>query len=146
MGHFRPLFLYFIFSIKLKVNKCSIKKFANDWIRISDLWYWKRPLSQLSHNHCPIVFLKKWANPGLFSIYFRSFQKNNTIFTTNQCEKMSCPSSIWHRDSNPRPLEHESPPITTRPGLPPTAQLFVISLQTVSMLPYLCIQTQWIEC
>ena len=32
---------------------------------------------------------------------------------------MSCPSSIWHRDSNPRPLECESPPITTRPGLPP---------------------------
>ena len=23
------------------------------------------------------------------------------------------------RDSNPRPLEHESPPLPTRPGLPP---------------------------
>ena len=33
------------------------------------------------------------------------------------CEK--CPSSIWCRDSNPRPLEHESLPITTRSGLPP---------------------------
>ena len=33
---------------------------------------------------------------------------------------MSCPSSIRHRDSNPRPLECESTPITTRPGLPPT--------------------------
>ena len=32
---------------------------------------------------------------------------------------MSCPSSIRCRDSNPRPLECESPPITTRPGLPP---------------------------
>ena len=29
------------------------------------------------------------------------------------------PSSIWCRDSNSRPLEHEPPPITTRPGLPP---------------------------
>ena len=31
-----------------------------------------------------------------------------------------CPSSIRCRDSNPRPLERESIPITTRPGLPPS--------------------------
>ena len=29
----------------------------------------------------------KWANPGLFFIYFWSFQTNKTIFTTIQCEK-----------------------------------------------------------
>ena len=29
----------------------------------------------------------KWANPGLFFIYFRSFQTNSTIFATHQCEK-----------------------------------------------------------
>ena len=34
--------------------------------------------------------------------------------------KLSCPSSIWCRDSNSLPLKHESPPITTRPELPPT--------------------------
>ena len=50
------------------------------------------------------IFLKKWANPGLFLVYFPSFQTNiDTIFTTNQCEK--CPSSIWHRDSNPQPFD-----------------------------------------
>ena len=32
------------------------------------------------------VLLKKWANLGLFFIYVRSFQTNNTIFRTNQCE------------------------------------------------------------
>ena len=32
---------------------------------------------------------------------------------------MTCPSSIRHRDSNPRPFAREPPPITTRPGLPP---------------------------
>ena len=32
---------------------------------------------------------------------------------------MSCLSSFWRRDLTPRPLKHESPPITTRPGLPP---------------------------
>ena len=34
-------------------------------------------------------FLKKWANPSLFFVYFRSFQTSITIFTTNICEKMS---------------------------------------------------------
>ena len=32
---------------------------------------------------------------------------------------MSCPSSIWCRDSNSQPLDNESPLITTRQGLPP---------------------------
>ena len=70
------------------------------------------------------LFLK-WAIPGLFFIYFRSFQINNSIFTTNECEKMSCQSSIPRQDSNPRPLECESPPITTRPGLPPKISIFL---------------------
>ena len=52
---------------------------------------------------------------------FSVFQTNNTIFTTNQCEK--CLSSVWQWDSNPRPFEHESSPIITRPGLPPTVCL-----------------------
>ena len=40
-----------------------------------------------------------------------------TIFITNQCVKMSCPSSAGIR--NLWPLEHESSHITTRPVLPP---------------------------
>ena len=62
-------------------------------------------------------FLKKWANPGLFLFIFGLFKQKLQIFTSNICEK--CPSSIWYRDLNPRPSEHDSPPITTRPGLPP---------------------------
>ena len=65
-----------------------------------------------------MVRLKNWATPTSFIVYFWSFQINIvTIFTTNICEK--CPSSIWCRDSNPRPLERESTPVTTKPGLPP---------------------------
>ena len=30
------------------------------------------------------------------------------------------------RDSKPRPLEQQSPPITTRPGLAPSANSFVL--------------------
>ena len=66
--------------------------------------------------HCKNFSLfKKWAVPASFSFIFGLFQTNNTMFTTNQCEKISCPSSIRRRDSSPQPLEHESPPITTRP-------------------------------
>ena len=69
------------------------------------------------------LFWKKWANPGLFSRLFSVFFKQKYNFY-NQCENMSkCPSSIWHRDSNPRPYELESSPITTRPGLPKRAFL-----------------------
>ena len=67
----------------------------------------------------------KWANPGLFLVYFLSFQSKNTIFSTNQCEKMSkCPFSIWHQDLNPQPYKHESSPINTRPWLPPHIIIF----------------------
>ena len=71
----------------------------------------------------PAVFFKKMGQHRplfrLFAVF--SNKQYKTIFTTNQCEKMSCPSSIWRRDSNLRPSERESPPITTRPGLPPKA-------------------------
>ena len=63
------------------------------------------------------VFLKKWAIPGLFFICFRLFKQ--TLQFVQQINVNKCPSSIrcWDSwDSNPRPLEHESPPITTRPG------------------------------
>ena len=63
---------------------------------------------------------------------FSSFQTNNTIFTTNKCEK--CPSSIRRWDSNSQPsdsvsppLTTESPPLTTRPGVLPYQFEFVYS-------------------
>ena len=60
-------------------------------------------------------FIKKWANPSLFLVYFQPFQTNIiTFFTTNMCEK--CPSSLRFRDLNPRPSECEFQSITTRPG------------------------------
>ena len=54
---------------------------------------------------------------GLELTAFPKRQTNITIFTSNKCEK--CPSNIRCWDSNPRPSEHESSHITTRPGLPP---------------------------
>ena len=57
MGHSQPLFLYFrLFYKQLTVNKCSIKV-ADDCIQFWVLWYWKQPLCQLLHNHCPWLLL-----------------------------------------------------------------------------------------
>ena len=55
---------------------------------------------------------------------FSVFSNKQYNFFTNQWEKMSCPFSILCQDLNPRPLERESPPIATRPGLPPTLMAF----------------------
>ena len=70
---------------------------------------------------------KKWANPGLFFIYFCLFK--HTLQFLQQINVKKCPSSMWWRDSNSRPLEHESPPITTRPGLPPCQPNFFIPFE-----------------
>ena len=43
----------------------------------------------LSGGQCHKLFLKKVPTPGLFFVYFWSFQTNSTSFTTNQCEKLS---------------------------------------------------------
>ena len=48
---------------------------------------------------------------------FSSFA--TTVQFLQQINVKKCSSSIQCWDSNPLPLEHESPPITTRPGLPP---------------------------
>ena len=61
------------------------------------------------------ISLKKWTIPGLFFIYFRLSKCTSQIL--QQINVKKCPSSIRCWDSNPRPLKHESPPITSRPGL-----------------------------
>ena len=46
--------------------------FADDWIRTSDLWYLKRPLYQLSHNHFP------WAKKYVCFVFRFSATKKYT--------------------------------------------------------------------
>ena len=59
-----------------------------------------------------LTILFELANPGLFFFYLLVF--SNKRYNKSMW-KMLCPWSIWHRDSNPRPLEHGLVPITTRP-------------------------------
>ena len=83
-------------------------------------------LKNLAIKSCKFHFFK-WANPGLFFISFRIF--THTLQFLQQINVKNCPSNIWCRDSNSRPLDHESPPITARPGLPPSLSfLFAQSL------------------
>ena len=80
--------------------------------KISEIYFSK----QISSTFYALGILKMGQPRHLFNL-FLSFQTNNTNLTTNKCEK--CPSSIWRRDSNSQPSDYESPPWTTRPGLPP---------------------------
>ena len=55
----------------------------------------------------------KWPFPASFLLIFVFSGKHFNFYNNWIYEK--CPSSIPCWDSNPRPTEHESPPITTRP-------------------------------
>ena len=44
--------------------------FADDWIRTTDLWCWKRPLYQLSHNHFFSLFISNFLSSGFFETLF----------------------------------------------------------------------------
>ena len=66
-GPFPASFLYFrLFYKQLTVNKCSIKV-ADDWIRTLVLWYRKRPLCQLRHNHCIVFYSTKHASTNVLN-------------------------------------------------------------------------------
>ena len=75
---------------------------------------WKaetNPLSYGGTTKLSTLFLQESANPGLFFVYFRSFETNNTIFTTmwKNVHQISG-AGIWTHDlSNmsrlPKPLD-----------------------------------------
>ena len=80
--------------------------------------------------------LKNGQISACFLIHFRLF-KHTLQILQQICMWKDFPSSIQCRDSNSRPLEHESPPITTRPVLPPMCNLLPITKAKKSF-SYLC--------
>ena len=103
------------------------------WSNNIAIWsHWTTPLLKLSQVSFSLFWLHQRRRPSCSSqnisfdtsIVFWTFifgllKQTIQFRTTNQCEKMSSPSSMWSRDSNPQPLKHESSPITTGPGLQP---------------------------
>ena len=60
---------------------------------------------------------------GLVCLLF--YFKQTSQHFLQQIYVKKCLSSIPCWDSNPQPLEHESPPIIARPGLPPRLKKFL---------------------
>ena len=61
----------------------------------------------------------------LFRLFFVFSNKQHNFYIKSMWKMSKCPSCIQHRDSNPRSFEHESSPITTRPGLPPFQEMLM---------------------
>ena len=66
----------------------------------------------------------KWAIPGLFFIYFCLFKQTLQFLQQIYVEKCYVHPVYG---AGIRTYEHESPPITTRPGLPPTTTYAIIT-------------------
>ena len=66
-----------------------------------------------------VIFFLKWAS------FLPTFVILHTSKFLQQTNVNKRPSSIQCRDSNSRPLQHESHPIITRPGLPPLETLIL---------------------
>ena len=65
----------------------------------------------------------------LFLFIFGLFRQTFQMFTTNICEKMSIQDMV--PGFEPRPLECESPPIITRPGLP-SKDIFLTTISPIA--------------
>ena len=80
------------------------------------IWQYFAAIGNRNILHVMFFFLNG-PSPASFSFIFGIFQTNlNKIL--QQINVKKCPSSLRHWDSNTWPSECESPPITTRPGLP----------------------------
>ena len=84
MGLSGLFFFIFFFAIQLTVNICSTN-FADDWIWTVNLWYRKRLLYQLRHNHCPflVCFMLTLSKQKRTKVWEQNQEIWNIIFPTN---------------------------------------------------------------
>ena len=87
---------------------------------------------------CLATALSWCKTKTIFAFYFlksspRPLFADFCLFNrTNSCEK--CPCSIRRQDSNSQPLDCESSPLTTRPGLSPFARIALLSHSRLTSL------------
>ena len=109
---------------RLVLGHPALKLFSVTYFNLFMLWW-----NSLINYPGWITFFKKWDNRGLFFIYFRLFK--HTLQFLQQINVKKCPFTM--RDSNSRTLAHESPPLTTRPWLPPLNYILTIALLVIKM-------------
>ena len=122
------LFIFILFKYKFYGKNCRRQRDSNSDGRSRSRACWP-----LDHHHGPPpsrpilpsenVFFKYVPTPASFSFIFVLFKQ--ILQFLQQMYVKKCPSRIRYWDSNPLPLERESLPITTRPGLPPLPSEYV---------------------
>ena len=100
-----------------RLSRMTIATFRSASLTASKIRAFKTAASDPRQRKLQRYFFKKWAIPGLFFLYLCLFKQ--TLQFLQQINVKKCPSSIQCWDLNQQTLEHESPPITTRPGPPP---------------------------
>ena len=68
-------------------------------------------------NRLENVYFKNEPKPASFCLCSVFSIKHYSFLQQIYVKK--CPFSIWRWDTNWQPSDYESPPLTTRPGLPP---------------------------
>ena len=108
------------------VHKCRLElslwfRYARVSPQISKLSFYIF-YSNLAQSLSLSLYFFKMGHPRPLFVCFRLFKQ--TLQFIQQISVKKCSSSIQCWDLNTRPYEHESPPITTGPGLP--AILFLL--------------------
>ena len=123
------LFIFYFASRKVECYELNRTKKQNNFSKSYKHHSYDRTSRCQCHtdskNYLPlyfIVFFKNGPSPASFSFNFGHFQTNiNTILQEIIVQKCPCSTQCW--DSNPQPSEVKSPPVTTRPGLPPKKKI-----------------------
>ena len=135
MGHYRPYFSYFYLCAE--VNSLPMIWFEprfSDFISnhyIHSTYYINWSISNFKENrvlrNANLLFPNYFFLGGgdSFQSFFNGpFPASSSfifVFSNKHYNVKKCPSSIRWWDSNTQPSVHESPPITTKPGLPPNS-------------------------
>ena len=79
-----------LFILVFSIQLTEYIKFTDVWIRLVDQWSQKRPLYQLSHNHCPTFknfvccFLFEWKEVKVSNVMTQWLEIGN-LKSTYQC-------------------------------------------------------------
>ena len=127
-------------------NFCKVFKIYHFWATFKDIWQFfmftllmDGPVGQQKPKNVRFLFFNKnGQSPASFSYNFVFFQTNITFLQQINVKNVHpVPIRCW--DSNPQPSEHESPAITTRPGLLPIRFLFMFFFKKGPILASFCL-------